>query len=74
MVWRQSSSMRVTPRPLLDGCIRSWLGHASIQTTHDYLEADVEMKRRALEAANVTSANATKLYKPPDAIMALLER
>jgi hypothetical protein len=26
-----------------------WLGHESIQTTHQYLEADLEAKRQALE-------------------------
>ena len=72
--FRHTAAMRLLQAGVDLASIRSWLGHASIQTTHDYLEADVEMKRRALEAANVTSANATKLYKPPDAIMALLER
>ena len=28
--------------------IQSWLGHASVNTTHHYVEADLEMKRRAL--------------------------
>jgi site-specific recombinase XerD len=29
--------------------VRSWLGHASIETTHQYIEIDLEMKRKALE-------------------------
>lgn len=29
--------------------IRSWLGHVNLNTTHHYLEADVEMKRKALD-------------------------
>ena len=29
-------------------CIAMWLGHESIQTTHQYLEADLESKRQAL--------------------------
>jgi integrase len=28
--------------------IRSWLGHASIETTHGYVEIDLEMKRKTL--------------------------
>lgn len=32
--------------------VRSWLGHASIETTHAYIEIDLEMKRAALEAAS----------------------
>jgi len=30
--------------------VRSWLGHASIETTHAYVEIDLEMKRAAIEA------------------------
>lgn len=30
--------------------VRSWLGHASIETTHAYVEIDLEMKRAALAA------------------------
>jgi integrase len=29
--------------------IALWLGHESPETTHQYVEADVEMKRRVLE-------------------------
>ena len=54
--------------------IRSWLGHVDIQTTHQYLEADVEAKRRALEAAGVTPVPDGARYVPPSPILALLER
>ena len=30
--------------------VRSWLGHASIDTTHAYVEIDLQMKRAALDA------------------------
>jgi site-specific recombinase XerD len=52
--------------------IRAWLGHVDIQTTHAYLEADVEMKREALDAAGVTP-EARARYKPSSKILALLE-
>jgi site-specific recombinase XerD len=29
--------------------VRSWLGHASVETTHGYVEIDLEAKRAALE-------------------------
>ena len=29
--------------------IAMWLGHESIETTHQYLDADLETKRRALD-------------------------
>ncbi|MBI2947684.1 MAG: site-specific integrase [Verrucomicrobia bacterium] len=31
--------------------IRSWLGHASIETTNTYVEIDLEMKRKTLKAS-----------------------
>jgi site-specific recombinase XerD len=30
--------------------IRSWFGHASIETTHGYVEIDLEMKRKTLQS------------------------
>lgn len=30
--------------------IRSWLGHASIETTNSYVEIDLEMKRKTLQS------------------------
>ena len=30
--------------------IRSWLGHVNLQTTHAYVEIDMEMKRKVLNA------------------------
>ena len=35
--------------------IRSWLGHASLDTTNHYAQASVETKRQALEAVNPAS-------------------
>ena len=52
--------------------IRSWLGHVSVDTTHHYLEADVEMKRRALEKC-APSRVETRRYRPPDRVLALLD-
>ena len=31
--------------------IRSWLGHASIETTNSYVEIDLEMKRKTLQSS-----------------------
>jgi site-specific recombinase XerD len=32
--------------------VRSWLGHASLETTNHYAQANLETKRRALEQAD----------------------
>jgi site-specific recombinase XerD len=51
--------------------IQSWLGHASVNTTHHYVEADLEMKRRALEKCVVADTPHVR-YQPPDQVLALL--
>lgn len=52
--------------------IRSWLGHVGVETTHCYVEADLEMKRQALDKCSL-SASAPALYQPTDKVLALLE-
>ncbi len=34
--------------------VKNWLGHADINTTHVYIEIDIEMKRKALAACSPT--------------------
>lgn len=41
--------------------IRSWLGHASLDTTNHYAQANIETKRKALEAVDTIA----KEQKPP---------
>jgi len=38
--------------------IKMWLGHVNLNTTHDYVELDVEMKRRALKESGKLKPNA----------------
>jgi site-specific recombinase XerD len=52
--------------------IQSWLGHANLNTTHRYAEADSAMMRRSLEMASVTSRPA-KRFKPKDPVLHVLE-
>lgn len=35
--------------------IAIWLGHESIETTHKYMVADIEIKRQAMEKLDETS-------------------
>jgi integrase/recombinase XerC len=47
--------------------VRSWLGHASIETTHAYVEIDLQMKRTALEACQPPDLpNAPPIWTSPD--------
>lgn len=52
--------------------IQAWLGHAQVSTTHRYAEADVEMMRKSLELAGVTSSP-SRPFRPKDSILRLLE-
>jgi len=36
--------------------VKDWLGHADVQTTHGYVEIDLKMKRKALEACKAPEA------------------
>jgi integrase/recombinase XerD len=51
--------------------IALWLGHESIETTHIYLEADLEMKQKVL-ATIPTPDTAPGLYRPDDQLLAFL--
>lgn len=46
--WRHTTAMHLLQSNVDLAMIRSWLGHASIQTTNTYVEIDLEMKRRTL--------------------------
>ena len=48
-----------------------WLGHANINTTHVYLEIDMEMKRSMIEKASAPAMKEEKIWHQPD-IMAWL--
>jgi site-specific recombinase XerD len=52
--------------------IALWLGHASPATTHEYVEADLKMKERALSQLQGPRSRRT-CYKPTDAILSFLE-
>lgn len=70
---RHTTAMHLLQAGVDVNVIRAWLGHVSLDTTHQYVEADIEMKRRALEKGGVTEAAAAR-YEPPDELLALLER
>ena len=52
--------------------IAIWLGHESIETTHKYMVADIELKRKAMEKLDETT-NGSYNYKPSDAILDFLK-
>src|SRR5262249_37416196 len=50
---RHTTAMHLLQAGVDVNVIRAWLGHVSLDTTHQYVEADLEMKRRALEKGGV---------------------
>lgn len=51
--------------------IAIWLGHSSIETTHKYMIANLEMKRKAMNKSGF-SGNSSYKYKPSTDILAFL--
>ncbi len=52
--------------------IALWLGHESIETTHMYIEADLEMKKRTLEKIP-SAGQVPRPFKPTDAVLGFLD-
>jgi integrase/recombinase XerD len=52
--------------------IARWLGHESPLTTHKYVEADLEMKKKALSRLKAPTAKPFS-FLPKDALLAFLE-
>ena len=51
--------------------IALWLGHESIQTTHGYIEADLLIKKQALQKL-APAGQPTARFKPDDALRTFL--
>jgi site-specific recombinase XerD len=52
--------------------IALWLGHESISTTHAYIEANLQMKQRALEKLKEPK-NRPGRFRPSDKVLAFLD-
>jgi site-specific recombinase XerD len=53
--------------------IALWLGHESIETTHGYVEADLEMKQRALEKLTPAKGVVSR-FKAGDSLLQFLSK
>lgn len=51
--------------------IALWLGHENVETTSIYLQADMQLKEKALAMTTVTRARASR-YRPSDRVLAFL--
>jgi integrase/recombinase XerD len=70
---RHTAAMHLLQAGVDLNIIRSWLGHVNLDTTHHYVEADLQMKEKALEQSGIVAPNQAR-YVASDAVLALLER
>ena len=69
--FRHSVAMNLLMSGIDISTIAIWLGHSSIETTHKYMVADMELKRKAMEKAG-SAGNSSYKYKPSADIMNFL--
>lgn len=71
-VIRHSTAMHLLQAGVNITVIAVWMGHESPDTTHQYVEADLEMKQRALKTLRPPRTVAAH-YRPPDALLHFLQ-
>jgi site-specific recombinase XerD len=69
--FRHSVAMNLLVAGVDISTIAIWLGHSSIETTHKYMVADMDMKRAAMEKVG-SSGDASYNYKPSSDILSFL--
>ncbi len=69
--FRHSVAMNLLASGVDISTIAIWLGHSSIETTHKYMVADMESKRKAMEKAG-TAGNSSYRYKPSTDLLSFL--
>lgn len=69
--FRHSVAMNLLASGVDISTIAIWLGHSSIETTHKYMVADMEAKRKAMEKAGA-AGNCSYRYKPSTDLLRFL--
>ena len=69
---RHSTAMHLLQSGVAFSVIALWLGHESTTTTHRYVEANLEMKQRALAGLQEPDTKLSR-YQPPDDLMKFLQ-
>jgi integrase/recombinase XerD len=71
-VLRHTAAIRLLHAGVDTSVIALWLGHASPTTTQIYLDADLELKQRALDRTTPPDSKPGR-YRPPDPLLAFLQ-
>lgn len=69
---RDTAAIRLLHAGVDTSVIALWLGHASPTTTQIYLDADLELKQRALDRTATPDGKPGR-YQAPDRLLAFLE-
>jgi integrase/recombinase XerD len=69
---RHSTAMHMLKAGVDVTSLALWLGHASPTTTHGYVEADLDMKEKALAKLEPLTGRSTR-FRPGDRLLAFLE-
>jgi integrase/recombinase XerD len=70
-VIRHSTAMHLLQSGVDITVIALWLGHESLETTHGYIQADLQMKEQALGKLAPVGGSLSR-FKPDDALLAFL--
>lgn len=70
-VLRHTTAMHLLQSGVDIAVIALWLGHESIETTHGYVEADLELKQRALDKLTPASGKVSR-FKADDSLLEFL--
>lgn len=71
-VLRHTTAMHLLQSGIDLSTIAIWLGHENIDTTHKYMEADLQLKEKALLKTTEPRVS-TGIYKPPADILSFLD-
>ena len=71
---RHTTAMHLLQSGVDLSLIALWLGHEQIDTTHQYMEANLDMKKTALKSLEpIDTANIKRFKTPSDSVLTFLE-
>jgi site-specific recombinase XerD len=71
--FRHTTAMHLLQSGVDLNLIRMWLGHVKLDTTHQYIDSDTQMKRDALMKGGIVPPNDSPKWKPTPEILAFLD-
>jgi site-specific recombinase XerD len=71
-LFRHATAMRMLETGVTPEVIALWLGHENLNTTHQYVEANLAMKERALESIKPPKTKARQ-FRPDDKLLRFLD-